>query len=378
MSTLKVMHDHQIFTHQKYGGVSRYHAQIIRYLKKHNCKVKVPAVFYLNEYLADMSKISGLYHWKYFAKVFMNRYTYRISEWINKWYCILCAKYGNYDVIHITWTDPYLNKYAKGRMVVTIHDMIHELLWTDSEFARSEIENKKKAIYESEAIIAISNNTKNDILKIYPDIPEEKIHVIYHGTNHLPEAKKPDGLDIPGKYVLYVGVRDAYKRGMILVEALGQLLKEDDSLYILYVGGGAFNEDEEKIINDAGLNGRIMQYSASDSELTYLYRNAVCMIYPSLYEGFGVPILEAFDNCCPVICTNASAMPEVGGEAALYFEKEDINMIPCHVKRLMDDIDYREKCINMGVKQADSFSLDLCTKKTIDVYETIAKEKNRQ
>lgn len=359
LDKINILYDFQIFWHQKFGGVSRYHAELSNISKQYNINIDISTYgvknFYLNR---NMNKSADL------LKLLIGR---RKVYLLNK---ILTKKQLNnkhYDIIHPTWYDPYIFELkGNSKIVVTIHDMIHELFWQDTQ--QDEIVRKREAIYNSDAIIAISENTKRDILKLYPDIPSDKISVIYHGTSHLPSIKKPSNFQVPEKYILFVGGRHDYKRGMFVAKALKELLEKYADIKILYIGGSNFNKKELQYIEELGLTNRIIQYDVDDQSLAYLYANAICFVYPSLYEGFGLPILEAFDNNCPVICANNSSLPEVGGDAALYFDNEDADKLAEIVEKLFMNNSIRKKYIELGRNRCKEFTWEKCFEETSRVY----------
>lgn len=344
------------------GGVSRYHAELCNISRQDDVNIDILAYgvknFYLNKNLnknADLLKL-----------LIGRRKTYFLNKILTK------KKLNNkhYDIIHPTWYDPYIF-YLKGnsKIVVTIHDMIHELFWKDTQ--QEEIARKREAIYNSDSIIAISENTKRDILKLYPDISPDKISVIYHGTSHLPTMKKPREFIVPEKYILFVGGRHDYKRGMFVAKALKELLEKYADIKLLYIGGGGFNKKELQYIEKLGLTNKIIQHDVDDQSLAYLYANAICFVYPSLYEGFGLPILEAFDNNCPVICANNSSLPEVGGDAALYFDNEDADKLAEIVEMLFMNNSIRKKYIELGRNRCKEFTWEKCFEETSNVYKKI-------
>lgn len=359
LDKINVLYDFQMFWHQKFWGVSRYHAELSNISKQYNINIDILTYgvknFYLNR---NLNKSADL-----LALLIGRRKVYLLNK-------ILTKKQLNnkhYDIIHPTWYDPYIfDLKGNSKIVVTIHDMIHELFWQDTQ--QDEIVRKREAIYNSDAIIAISENTKRDILKLYPDIPSDKISVIYHGTSHLPSMKKPSNFKVPEKYILFVGGRHDYKRGMFVAKALKELLEKYADIKILYIGGGNFNKKELQYIEELGLTNRIMQHDVDDQSLAYLYANAICFVYPSLYEGFGLPILEAFDNNCPVICANNSSLPEVGGNAALYFDNEDAGKLAKAVEMLFTDNSIRQKCIELGRIRCKEFTWEKCFEETSKVY----------
>ena len=369
---MKILHDFQIFFIQRYGGVSRYHAELVRGLKGLGEDAEIFVRFPVNQYYHDAAKTSGVYR-KIAKRLVMSRFNRALYR-SNQKKTLARIRRKKYDIVHLTWTDPYLFDEEKcgSRIIVTVHDMIHELIMEKTDEICEEIEKKKRAIYESDGIIAISENTKADVLKLYPDIDPGKIRVIYHGTNRLSKPVENAEIKALGRYVLFVGMRAGYKRGMWFLREIAPLLERHD-LKLLFAGGGSFTPEEEKEISECGLRELILQLDLSDGELAYAYKNAVCFVYPTLYEGFGFPILEAFDNGCPVVCCNSSSLPEVGGNAALYFDTEDAESMRGIVRTLCNDAEKRNDCIIKGSERVRQFTWEKTAQETLIFYDEIMK-----
>lgn len=360
---MKILLDNQIFCAQKFGGVSRYHIELAKQLtNKFGDRVVIPVWYIRNVYLAD-----------YLNKPYREPHKEKkVSRWIdriNTAKVIMHLLLKKYDVVHFTWYHSYLMKFCnRQKIVITIHDMIQELYQTDS----LTVERKKRALYRADGIIAISENTKRDILNLYPDVPEDKIQVIYHGTNHLKAPSAPENFQLPEKYVLYVGLRNTYKNAAILMKAMSNICQSMDDICLLFVGGGAFSEEEDMLLNELKIKDRVLQKNVTDEELSYIYRNAVCFVYPSKYEGFGFPVLEAFDNKCPVICSNTSSLPEVGGEAAMYFSPDNCEELTAKIESVLSDPDLRQQYISRGLERVKEFTWEKTAQQTRAFYSRIA------
>lgn len=353
------MFDYQIACAQKFGGISRYHYELLKGLNRcEKVKARMPLLFTANYYFSYAIHGPGLWHRKIWKKLRL----------FNKIYMFGRYYAGRYDIFHWTWYDD-ANCPKGGKTVVTIHDMIHELMWQDQE--QDLIRRKKELIYKADYIIAISQNTKWDILRLYPDIPENKISVIYHGTNHLPVPRTPEGWDTEMKYILFVGKRNLYKNGMIMVREIGEILKRD-RVFLFFAGGDGLQEDELQVIREAGIENLVIQKNVSDGELAFLYQNAVCFIYPSGYEGFGFPLLEAFDNGCPVLCNHATSLPEVGGDAVMYFDININGDLKEKLDSFLQDENLRQRLINDGRKRCQQFNWDKTAKETLKVYRKLS------
>ena len=180
---------------------------------------------------------------------------------------------------------------------------------------------KKQVIPRADHIIAVSECTKRDLQRIF-NIPESKITVIYHGTdksNYVPSPKGP----VEDEYILYVGDRWLYKNFGRFVKSVVDVLNTHKHLNVVCTGS-PFNYDEIQLLKENNVYERFIQrFIKTDQELLDLYHNAIAFVYPSEYEGFGIPILEAYKADCPVMLNNASCFPEIAGDAAVYFEMND-------------------------------------------------------
>lgn len=356
---MNIFYDYQSIFRQKFGGVTRYHYELYRELSKlESVNVACQCFGSPNYYFKN---IFGKKPWECYYG--MKGMIYRLNKYSNLWR----MAFERYDIIHPTWYDQYCfcNK-NKGKYVITIHDMIHEKF---QGFSNIEIENKKFWIYHSDKIIAVSENTKKDILDIYPEIKEEKIEVIYHGCNKLPSPKKIKGL--PRKYLLYIGGRGySYKNFNLVLQAMKIIVERDKEQRLICAGGGSFADSEKNLIKKYKLESFIRQIQATDAELAYLYSNAWCLVYPSFYEGFGFPILEAFSCGCPVILSNASSLPEVAGDAALYFEPRDVEKMIDNIFSLSEQ-GIREQLIQKGKSRIELFSWKKTALETLKVYELL-------
>lgn len=364
--TIKIAFDYQIFQEQRFGGVSRYFYELYREMSSYdNCRVYIPILFSRNAYLNQIDVCRELKDFKFYRNNFVNM----LFSFMNRMYVTDTIKKQKIDIVHPTWNHGYLNKRYKDRLVVTIHDMIHEIYWRDT--AWKGIERKRKMIYDAKAIIAVSENTKKDILKLYPDVPEDKIRVIYHGTNHLPKPVSPVRFHIPDQYILFVGKRSDYKNAKIVYEAMSDLAAAYPKLYLFLVGGGKISDQEWEMLDRLQLRHRVRQENVTDAELAYLYSHAVCFVYPSKYEGFGFPLLEAFDNDCPVVSSNASCLPEIGAHGALYFNPDDEVELKEKIEQILTDEELRKDCVIRGRQRVKAFSWEKSARETFELYRKV-------
>lgn len=276
----------------------------------------------------------------------------------------------SFELIHPTYTNELNLLEYKGRtpMVVTIHDMIHEIL--PEAFSPHDPTAQRKKLFAERAdrIIAISQKTKDDIVEIL-GIDPDRIDVIYHGCSALPappEGSSRSGL--PPRYLLFVGRREAYKNFDRFFSGVAPLLKRDSTLHLICVGGGSWTQTEQQNITAAGLQNRIHQQYADDRELARLYRYAEAFVFPSYYEGFGLPILEAFTCGAPVVCARASCFEEIGGDACAYFDPHDAADIESAVLAVIGNAEKRAEMLLRGKKRAAAFTWQKAAVQTLETY----------
>ncbi len=262
--------------------------------------------------------------------------------------------------------------------IFTIHDFTHKKGYA-SKFPRKlvHIGLTSLGLRNADGIICISENTKKDLLHYYPFISEDSIRVIYHGVsdNYYPLLKNYDqtfrGLfQLDNDFVVFVGKRDGYKK----FEVVAKALKELTSFKLIIVGGGPFSESE--LINlEINLKNRFFKIDdVNNNELNILYNYAYALIYPSIYEGFGFPVIEAMRAGCPVITTNLSSIPEVAGEAAFYMDEISSEGVIKQMNKLKNS-NVREKMIKEGFEQSKKFSWEKCFEETFDFYKATYKKK---
>ena len=172
-----------------------------------------------------------------------------------------------------------------------------------------------------------------------------------------------------GTFLLYVGNRGGYKNFLRLLEAYGTSPQLKMGYELICVGGGGFHADELKTMQALGLDSnQVMQLGGSDQLLARLYESASAFVFPSLYEGFGIPPLEAMSHDCPVVCSNTSSIPEVVGDAGEYFNPEDIENMRAAIERVVTSDSLRKLLIAKGRARLQFFSWDRCAAETLEVY----------
>jgi glycosyltransferase involved in cell wall biosynthesis len=218
-------------------------------------------------------------------------------------------------------------------------------------------------IKNANRIIAVSENTKSDIIDIL-NVDEDKIDIIYHGYN---ESKKGNKTDRLGKYILFIGRRATYKNFNTFTEAICQLLKREKDMKLICTGK-PFNREEIAHLTKLGIADQTFVITTGDNKLNDLYYNALVFVFPSLYEGFGMPILEAFTNDCPVCLSNTSCFPEIAGNAGAYFDPNDHGSILDAVEKVVYNKAFADELILNGQTRLKNFKWTKTIQETLDSY----------
>jgi glycosyltransferase involved in cell wall biosynthesis len=364
---IKIFFDHQKFTTQKYGGISRYFATIINELKSNEeFDYLLGVLFSKNHYIQSEKQLlnNGLFR-RFLLSEFMNA-TYRL----NTLYCKKLLKKNDFDIFHPTYYDPYFIADLKKPMVTTVHDMTYERLpeyfWANDPLSYQ----KRLNIDRADAIIVISETTKNDLLEL-TGADEDKVKVIYHGIDlQTPLISQPVE-NLPEQYILFVGDRGGYKNFYMFIRAYAILREKYPDVKVVLTGGGSMGTGDLEFIKRLRLEDCVVHTQVSDEQLTYLYQHALVFIYPSLYEGFGLPILEAFKAQCPVLLSDTACFREIGSYAAVYFDTLYVDDLVTRMEELINSDQLRKELIGKGNRRILDFPVDKCTGSTLELYKSL-------
>lgn len=353
---MEIIFDNIIFALQKSGGISTVWHELLSRCLKYKKDTYITCINYPNNNInnnIDFNSANQILHKK------------------------LITPFSRYIPINLKNKSPFIFHSSYYRIcnnplainITTVHDFTYEFYnhglkkWVHSS-------QKKYAILHSDYIICISENTKRDLIKFFPNVNPQKIFVVYNGVSTdyrilSPTEENKINLHFkPYEYVLFVGSRAKYKNFTLTLQAIAQ------SNLNLVIVGPPLNNEEKEIVRTLFKDSTKVFCTGfiNNVDLNILYNYAFALIYPSSYEGFGIPILEAQKAGCPVIAYNGSSIPEVIGETPLLMRETSTNEIH-RCLMLLKDLQRREQIIKKGIKNASKFSWDNMYNETMNIYQ---------
>ncbi|WP_297092250.1 glycosyltransferase family 1 protein [uncultured Draconibacterium sp.] len=343
---MKIVYDNLAFSLQKAGGVSAVWAglltnidkkYILKYIEWSNQNI------FRKHLILPQSKIE---------------HRFSINPKINK---ITKAKFrcSNKFIFHSSIYRTCNNPNALN--VVTLHDFIDKTFNQNYFVKTIKWYLMKNSLFDADAIICVSQNTKKDLLHYLPKISSSKVYVVNNGKSE--EFYRLENRLQTEEFVLFVGKRNDYKNFKVVVEAL----KTETSKKLIIVGGGQLEEHELELLKSLGEERYSHKELISNEELNTLYNKAFCLVYPSLYEGFGIPVIEAQSAGCPVIAANKSSLPEVLSDSGILLNNVNTKEIGKAFQRL-EDHETRNQHIELGLQNAARFSWNKMASEYIKVY----------
>lgn len=336
-----------VFSLQRYGGISVYVNALTTELLAQGCNIKlaVPEGELLGSPSTKLAN-STL------------RGPTRVLERYRDYHC-------NSPIGHSSY---YRLPTTGAKSVITVYDFTYERYFP---FHKKLIHSwqKNRAIRSADAVICISESTRKDLLHFVPGVSPGKVHVVPLGINEEFSANSPATTNniaaTSYPYFLYVGARSTYKNFLPVITAL-----QNRQEHLVCVGGGTFTPVELESIEKYA-KGRVHHIAwAENAVLASLYRGALALVFPSLYEGFGIPVAEAMACACPVIASNTSSIPQVAGSAALLLNTVDSNTLESALTEVQSPA-RRAEMIAAGLEQALKFSWHTCAAATLSIYTSL-------
>lgn len=340
-------------------GVNVYTYELLSYFRSVANKNNQFAIYLRKNPLPDMPKKSAYF-------------TYHVIPGPILWSILSLPIYLVYSKPDILFCPAhYSPRFTSIPTIVTIHDLSYE--YFPDEFKKKDLYTLKNwtqySVHKAKKIIAVSKNTKSDLSSIY-HVPLEKISVIYNGTHQKSHASYTKyAININKPYILYVGTIQPRKNIERLIKAFSQLTKINNLIRLVIAGKkGWLHDDIFASAIKYGVHDKVSFLGfVDDNTKSWLYKNASLFILPSLYEGFGLPLLEAMSYGCPVITSDTSSLPEIGGNACYYFNPKSVSDMTQAMDRVLNDKILRANLIQNGFKRIENFSWTTCAKETLKI-----------
>ena len=370
---MHVFFDDQVFVSQATGGISRYFVELARGLGQAGAQPHVFGGFTRNLYIKTLASAPGV-EIRFRSRrdrLRINTAVAHLSRIWRRWNFAQATRGWSGVVYHATGydADPWIVRRAQVTCL-TVFDMIGELFGDQASRSRS-LALKHFAVRLADGIFCISEQTRHDFLALFPNnraltrvtplatsLPEPPVDANTTATGHAP-------------YLLLVGKRHGYKNGLVAMRAFAHLARIRTDVKLVCFGGEPLSGEEEAVLSDPKVRRRVLRIVGDDALLAGFYIHAAALLYPSRYEGFGLPVLEAMQLGCPVITTQCASLPEVAGEAAMFVPPDDVAGFAAAAERLLTDPLWRQDRVAAGRSQAHRFSWTQTAEQTRMAYEQL-------
>jgi glycosyltransferase involved in cell wall biosynthesis len=362
---VRILYDGLIFSTPQTGGIRRYFANLIS---------RLPVAV---EPWLTTTQVPRM-HFPQHANLQIRRFPRfrpeKLSSIAERAYFRMVERRTAFELAHPT----YYYLLTRRRMadyrcpvVVNVHDMISELFWKGTPAGERETAKKRQAASAADRILCISENSKRDLVELF-GVDERKVHVVYLASEVSLALIRDDEPVADRPYFIYVGGREApYKNFARLLRSFAQVAARHTDVSLCVVGPPLV-ADELASIERLGLTGRVTCFSGvSDSQLARLYQHSVALVYPSLYEGFGIPPLEAMACQTAVIAANRSSIPEVVGDAGLLVDPESEEELTAAMISVVEDSTLRGELIRRGSQRAKLFNWDKMAQEIYEIYREV-------
>lgn len=372
---LEVIVDGVIFQFQSRGGVSRIYSEILPRMCEQDESLRITLVTKegrpLLQPLPEHRQISRreiphldpyLRPWRLFG-----RFAPTVKRVMDK----VCIGDGRGKIWHSTYfTQPYR---WRGTQVVTVVDMIYELYPNFFNEPNDQLfrEQKRRAVLDAEAVICISKTTRQDVQDYY-GISSDKTFVVplAHSETFRPPENEGSADSETRPFLLYVGRRSNYKNFDLLLDAYSSWANRN-AVDLVVVGDRQWTTREKELLAELNLGTQVkLLTDINDEQLRRLYGRAVAFVYPSLYEGFGIPLLEALACGCPVVASDIPSSKEVADDCAIYFDPSSSEDLRAVLERVVAE-GPNETRRAAGIARAALFSWTETARQTIEVYHNV-------
>ncbi len=367
---MRIVYTPDIFSRQSVGGISRYFVELIReFLVAERVDVELSQRWHINEHLRELQDTTEL-PGKFDPRLRVLRH---VLPFLNSDFGLRSRTRTNSTaIVHHTYYS-FSSPNGAACLIATAHDVMPELFWNRSHpRVKGLLLAKRRTLDAANRVIAVSEHTKRDIVNFY-DLDPEVVDVIPHGnrmvSSTLDDVRGTSVVQRSKPYLLYVGARGGYKNWVTLVRAFAESRFLRREFEILCFGGGVFSRTEQELLATLGVSDSVSVTAGDDTALAAAYHGATAFVYPSCYEGFGLPPLEAMGCGCPVITSDAASIPEVVGGAGVYFDATDVDSIRSAIESTVESASKLSRLRQAGLDREKQFRWQRTAELTLLTYE---------
>lgn len=357
---MKILYDGFIYSGQSVGGINRYFENIIKHMPDNF----VPILSTREKRLQNFPCNKNLKLIQFNHPFINNK---KFSNLLENYYMSFKYKRIKPDIFHPTYYKMFINekklRSIKCPVVLTVYDLIHELFIQGSNL----VNTKKAMIKRADKIICISENTKKDLVNFY-SVDEEKVKVIYPASELKIQKTGSINTDTGYKYFLYVGSRAKYKNMDLLYTAFQRINSKYKHIKLLMVGKKLSKSEKTNLQNLDILEHIKLETNIDDEHLSRLYKGSIALVFPTSYEGFGYPALEAMICGTVPIASDISSLPEILGDAGILFDNKSVDELTEKMFYLIQNPEYRDQLIKKGFERAKLFNWKNTVRETTDLY----------
>lgn len=356
---LRVLFDGRAFMQQRRSGMTRYFAELLAAFQTHpHLRVRpvTPYRFVSNLHVAESDS-------RFHAVPLPHRWREPVLNGLNRpW-----VKDGaGADVRHaVSHLGPV--PVDKVPVVLTVHDFTYELMPELFDDVSADLQRKAQWLDAASAVVCVSETTRADLERFHPEFDRPVVVAPHAVSAGFFEAKAGPMRGVPERYLLHVGNRHRHKNVGLLLKAFAEISRRDRGIHLVMSGAGL--PEELEVINELGITDRTHLVKVSDSRLGALYAGAEAFVFPSLYEGFGLPLLEAMAAGCPVVMSDIPASVEVAGDAAMAVDPHDVDGLAAALERLLGDRALSDRMRHEGRRRAQTYSWDRSAQITATAYD---------
>lgn len=365
-SPLKVLYDGEAFFRHRRSGISRYFSELVAHYRtdpSYGVDAVTPYRWVANAHLAE--RVRG----RYFAPPLPGRMRQPVLERVNRVHRLTSSERPARDLVHHSLVDPTsFDRWTAPVHVATIYDFLAEMEGDDNQYSAHAAQTQREVMRRTDAVLCISAATRDALFHYFPDY-DKPVIVTPLGVGEEFFSPRSPRVELPERYVLFVGNRHPHKNAAVLFEAMSRLIPGRPDLHLVLCG--AWLPEEDAILAAHGLDSRTVRIRPSDADLPGVYARAAAFVFPSRYEGFGLPAVEAMAAGAPLLASRIPALIEVTDGNAVMFDPDDVDELVSELERVLDDPDHAKDLRDRGRRRALDYTWARTAAVTSDAYRTV-------